>query len=183
MQPLDWPKPGGLPWRHQPRVVGIAPINSSRKETPGMNDTPYIWKPLRSTETLPVYCSPISSQHKASGGPGKVLQDPHFTDQKTKTARDQEPALNSIFQLSHPRSFHSIPLLLQTGMDQKSKNTKISTAETQKNGTFISQFENEIHLSQLIKNLNKTISGSKKSRISYSSPHKDITKSHLQNQL
>ena len=68
-------------------------------------------------------------------------------------------------------------------MDQKSKNTKISTAETQKNGTFISQFENEIHLSQLIKNLNKTISGSKKSRISYSSPHKDITKSHLQNQL
>lgn len=103
MQPLNWPVPGGLPWLHHPWEAGTVPINSSRREIPRMNDTSYVWKLLQSTKTFPSDYSPISLPHEVAwggggvgrSGTGKVLQVLHFTDEETKTARDQELGLNS----------------------------------------------------------------------------------------
>lgn len=124
MQPLDWPKQGGLPWLHHPWEVGTVPINSSRRETLRMNDTPYIWKLLQSTrpfpQTIPQYPCHMKWHGVGVGwegaGLGKFITGPPLHRWGNQDCRRSRSWLKLSSLDSHLQSFHSVLLLLETGM-------------------------------------------------------------------
>ena len=116
MQPLNWP--GGLPRLHHPWEVGTVPINSSRRETPRMNDTSYVWKLLQPPiiidrmerpfpQTIPQYPCHMKWHGVEVGWGGPPLH--RWGNQHCKRSRTWLKL--SSFD-SHLQSFHSVLLLL-----------------------------------------------------------------------